>query len=305
MAIGPLFGKVRFLTFHYNKPELISLQHQAFKKFIQDDYELIVFNDAKTSDMEALIKAECEKCGIRCVRYEQEWHGSNPLTDQVLKWQQDPAVVRLPYFFAFSREEIAQQASVRHCHVIQYALEQFGYDHDDIVAIVDGDLLPIRPVSIKQLMQGTSIVATMKPEVDVPYFWVTFIAMDMPNLPNKRELTLSLDCINGVMHDSGAHSYFYIKSHPEVKYKGFPVLISYEVKGLSTAILKKYGFNEEECELIHAVAESGEDIDFQIEGRFLHFRGSHNEWRMQRKQAIITDFLLKMLQSTPGQEKSA
>lgn len=305
MAMGSLFGTVRFLTFHFNKPELIALQHQAFKRFIQDEYEIIVFNDAKTSDMEALIKAECDKCGIRCVRYEQEWHGLNKLTDQVMKWQQD-ASVKLPHQLMVSRENVIQQASARHCHVIQYALEEFGYDHDDIVTIVDGDLLPVRPVSMRQLMQDTPIVASMKPEVDIPYFWVTFIAMDMPKLPYKRELTLSLDCINGVVHDSGAHSYFYIQSHPEVNYKGFPVVNSWQLNALDVATLKsQYGFSDEECELIHAVARSDEDIDFQIEGRFLHFRGSHNEWRMQRKQAMITDFLQRMFEQSAQEKEKA
>jgi hypothetical protein len=296
MTMGPLFGKVRLLTFHFNKPELISLQHRAFKKFMQDDYELIVFNDAKTSELEAAIKAECERCGIKCVRYEQEWHGLNALTDQVLKYQQDPSVVKMPYFFASSREEIAQQPSVRHCHVIQYALEGFGYEHDDIVAIVDGDLFPMRPISLRQMMQNTPIVASMKPEVDVPYFWVTFIAMDMPKLPDKRELTLSLGCINGVMHDSGAQSYFYIKSHPEVHYKGFSVINSAQVSALDPATLKaQYRFSSEESELIRTVTQNEVDIDFQIEGRFLHMRGSHNEWYMQRKQAEVTAFFERLL----------
>lgn len=294
MAMGPLFGKVRLLTFHFNKPELIALQHRAFKKFMQDDYELIVFNDAKTSELEASIKAECERCGIKCVRYQQEWHSLNPLTDQVLKWREYNA--ELPHQLMGSREEIAHQASARHCHVIQYALEKFGYDHDDIVAIVDGDLFPIRPISIRKLMQDTPIVASMKPEVDISYFWVTFIAMDMPKVPDKRELSLSLDCINGVVHDSGAHSYFYIKSHPEVPYKGFSVINSGQVSSLDQATLKsQYGFSAEECELMRVVTQNGEDIDFQIGGQFLHMRGSHNEWRMQRKQAEVTDFLLRLL----------
>lgn len=296
MAMGPLSAKVRLLTFHFNKPELISLQHRAFQKFMQDDYELIVFNDAKTGELEAAIKMECDKCGIKCVRYEQEWHSLNALNDQVLKWQQDPTVVKMPYFFAFSREEIAQQASVRHCHVIQYALEGFGYEHDDIVAIVDGDLFPVRPISLRHMMQNTPIVASMKPEVDINYFWVTFIAMDMRKLPDKRELTLSLGCVNGVMHDSGAYSYFYIKSHPEVRYKGFSVINSAQVNALDSETLKnQYGFNAEECELIRLVTQNGEDVDFQIEGHFLHMRGSHNEWRMQRKQAEVTAFFERLL----------
>ena len=38
--------KVLIFTYSYNKPEFIELQYKTFKKFLLDDHELIVFNDA-------------------------------------------------------------------------------------------------------------------------------------------------------------------------------------------------------------------------------------------------------------------
>ncbi len=49
--IAPLSAKVLLFTFAYNRPELIELQYKTFKKFLLDDYELIVINDAKSPDM--------------------------------------------------------------------------------------------------------------------------------------------------------------------------------------------------------------------------------------------------------------
>ena len=67
-------AKVRFLTFHYNHPEFIEIQYQTFQKFMMDDYELIVFNDAKDPKFEIAIRETCEKYGIPCIRFQQEWH---------------------------------------------------------------------------------------------------------------------------------------------------------------------------------------------------------------------------------------
>ena len=69
-----LFAKVRILTFHYNRPDFLEYQMRAFQKYLLDDYEVIVFNDAKDAGNECAIRSFCEEHGILCVRFEPEWH---------------------------------------------------------------------------------------------------------------------------------------------------------------------------------------------------------------------------------------
>ena len=40
-------SKVLIITHAYNRPEFIPLQDITFKKFLKDDYEFVVFNDAR------------------------------------------------------------------------------------------------------------------------------------------------------------------------------------------------------------------------------------------------------------------
>lgn len=288
----PLNGKIRFLTFHYNQPELIILQNQAFRTFIQDDYEMIVFNDGTTDEMEQQIRLACEQAEVYCVRYEQQWHETDPLNAQVHSWLSNSSISfqRLPDI----PNNLLANGSIRHCHIIQYALDHFGYQHDDIVVILDGDLFPIRPISIRALLNNAAIAGSFRG--NFLYFWVTFIAMNMPKLPDKNDLRFSLDVINNELHDSGAHSYYYLQRHPSLPKKIFQAMETYIIPSLDPVVLKtKYRFTDSECQLIKTIVESNLEIDFQINHHFLHLRASRNDEVMRTKLPIVKEFLLKRI----------
>ena len=39
--------KILIITHNYNRPDFIEIQSATFKKFLQDDYEYVVFNDVQ------------------------------------------------------------------------------------------------------------------------------------------------------------------------------------------------------------------------------------------------------------------
>ena len=47
-----LESKVLVISHHYQQPFFIGLQARTFQKFSKDAYELVIFNDAKTKDLE-------------------------------------------------------------------------------------------------------------------------------------------------------------------------------------------------------------------------------------------------------------
>lgn len=55
-----LEGKVKILTFHYNKPDFIELHVKACKQFLQHDFEILVFNDAANLTTEIAILETCK-----------------------------------------------------------------------------------------------------------------------------------------------------------------------------------------------------------------------------------------------------
>lgn len=88
-------AKVRILTFHYNKPDFIELQHRCLQKFMLDEYELIVFNDAATEENERAIRETCESLGIECVRFQPKWHLTSPLNWKIKQWLKSPTTYQL------------------------------------------------------------------------------------------------------------------------------------------------------------------------------------------------------------------
>jgi hypothetical protein len=294
-SIGMLFfsqinAKVRILTFHCNDANFIDLQYKTFKKFMLDDYELIVFNDARTDEHEKTIRERCEKYGIQCVRYEQEWHDTDPLNYQIYLQIQDPGFVHAHISVPVHPLDdktvrgIAHQPSVRHCHVIQYSLDNFGYNHDDVVAIVDGDAFPIRPISFRSLLRGCHITGIIKDYFldGVDFLWVPFIAINMPSIPHKDDLKFHVDVVNNKLFDTGAHMYHYLRNHPNVVAKKHIGVASQGVAHWDKRQLQHYGFTKNEIQLIKSLPKT-ENVEFHVDKHMLHFGNSsfilrnHNE----------------------------
>lgn len=75
--------------------------------------------------------------------------------------------------------------------MIQYALDHYGYDHDDIIVILDGDAFPIRPLNLYHLLADNPIVGIKRliQEDNMDHLWAPFIAFNPKALP---KLTLIL-----------------------------------------------------------------------------------------------------------------
>ena len=68
-------SKVLIITHSYNRPDFIELQQKTFAKFLKDEYEFVVFNDAESNpDMFKKIEDTCKRCGIRCIKIPQAIH---------------------------------------------------------------------------------------------------------------------------------------------------------------------------------------------------------------------------------------
>lgn len=283
---------IRLLTFHVNRPDFIEMQHKTFSHFMQDDYELIVFNDAKTPELEAEIRQVCEKCGILCVRFEQEWHQIDPLNDQIRSWLSDPKITSSLTFVG----DPSTQPSVRHCHVIQYALDHFGYTHDDIVAIVDGDLFPIRPIFLRELLSDCHMVGAQRIMGDINYFWVIFTAFNPNLLPNKYDLKFNTSVIHNTLHDSGSGAYHYLKNNPTVLPRKWTSHSSVTFKGLSSFEMQLHGFSNSEISLTKSLT-GPVPLEFHLDHRFLHFcASSWNYEGYQEKLESVQKFLDEIME---------
>jgi beta-1,4-mannosyl-glycoprotein beta-1,4-N-acetylglucosaminyltransferase len=293
------FATVRILTFHHNQADFIELQYKTLKKFLKDDFELIVFNDAKTVHHEEAIATICQNLGVQCVRFEQAWHLSDPLNLYLRTLVQDPSIGKIWGWHAETTvEDIASNPSVRHSHVIQYALDHYGYDHDDIVVIMDGDNFLIQPLSIRELLGDKDIIGfnqlsddqgigRKKGEFVAPKHlitpWVVFIAFCPNKLPNPRELQFHVDVVKVLPHlppnyirDTGGAIYRYLEKYPYLKVEMYPWQDSWMLHNyFRPQELQALGVKERLIQLIYDIAPS--NVQLFLHEHFLHFSSASFE----------------------------
>jgi hypothetical protein len=192
---------------------------------------------------------------------------------------------------------ISNQISIRHSHVIQYALDNYGYKHNDLVIILDGDAFPIRPVSIRKLMGQNQIIGAKKIVHGTEYLWVPFIALNVPKMPNIQDLKFHTDVVDSNFHDTGSASIHYLRNNPSVKARKKTVEFSDNFNGLSLKSLKKKGFTDQEAWLVKVLPQ-GTCVDFLINKHFLHFGGSSFDREgHDKKTRHMKEFIEKILKN--------
>lgn len=286
-----LDAKILMITHAFNRPDFIDLQIQTFEAFLEDEYELVVFNDANDSSMEQAINLMCERHGIRVFRVPQHLH------------------------FRPGRES----AGHRHMDGVQYALDLIGYDYNGIVALIDSDAFLIKPFSIERYMSGKDIAGKIEGRTNgsirVRHLSPVLAFMDMRTLPNKRSFTFEGGYIHGLACDVGAHTYYYLKNNPNVSADFFQSLRVFFLK-LGIGCHQCSNFSCAECvwhlidkgfddSMIQFVQECPDDnMEFVLNHHFMHYRCGSN-WNHkpsayhQQKTNALYAFINNVLQKRP------
>lgn len=208
ILVNSLHAKVLIISHHFNRPDFIEWQYKTFKKFILDDYEFVVFNDAKGYSLSEDIQNVCHRLNIRCIRIPQEVHNR-------------PYMKRLPF-------EDYNHPCVRCANVVQYSLDVLGFYHNDIVMIIDSDMFMIKPFSPRTYLGDHDIAAVeqsrnydkqWKKSTVINYIWNGIILFNMPKLPNRNTMCFNCGIIDNTPVDAGGYMHYYFKNNPSVTVK--------------------------------------------------------------------------------------
>ena len=292
--IGLFAEKVLIITSAYNRPDFVEIQHKTFQKFLQDDYEFVVFNDARDSKLSRSIAKTCKTLGVKCVKIPQGIHDK-------------------PYLERFQGENFHAPA-VRNANVVQYALNNLGFAHNGIVAIFDSDLFLVKDFSIESFLDGYAIAGVpqvhLQNGIEIPYLWIGIAFLDMRKLPERNLINFNCGKIKGVAVDAGGYTYHYLTRHPEIKPKLFSMLHSSNFqcseckkKGEqfccthNRKLLEELNFDENQIDLLLSGLQN---VEFALDGTLLHYRGGSN-WDHQsqgfhnKKTQLFTKYLSKIL----------
>lgn len=281
-------AKVLIFTYSFNRPDFIEIHYKTFKKFLLDDYEFIVFNDAIDTNLCEQIEQICKKYEIQCIRIPQEIHSGE------------------------------YNASVRNCDVVNYSLQKVGFNHDDIVALVDSDLFLVKEFSIKKYLNDHDLSGLHQIRDEINYLWIGLAFLDMSRMPNKNTINFNCGSVNGTATDSGGFTHYYLKNNPTatVQYiDGVHYLKDFFCNDCAENNvpkclhhidkMKTLGFSNP---LIDLTSQSRHSImEIYLNNTFLHYRAGSN-WNYEspeyheRKTQLLTTFVNELLSNSIGKK---
>ncbi len=272
-----LEAKVLIFTYSYNRPDFIEIQHKTFQRFVKDEYQFMVFNDAPEKAMEQSIAAMCHRYQIPCIRIPQEIHAKPYLPRWPGEYYNDPAV--------------------RNCNVVQYSLNEYGFAHDDILVLVDSDLFLVREFSFRDALKEHDLIGLQQ---GIGYLWIGLVMLNMKTLPQIKTLSFNCGRVNNAPVDAGGHSYYYIHDNPKVRVKYISQFYppNFKPEELTVPLLTTYKLDQKAIDFIHA---NPLNIEFLCDACFFHYRGGTN-WDRQspdfhaRKMALVHNYIDALLQ---------
>jgi len=274
-----LSARVLVMTHCYNKPEYICYQQRTFQKFLKDDYEFVVFNDASSPAIAEQVQALCSSLQVRSIRVPQKIH-------------------KKPYYLP--RQHGVGGASAECAETIQYMLDTVGFDHPDVVVLIDSDMFLVRPFSIRDCLGVNDVVAHPQvkkgPQGPIIHFLPNLLFFNMPQLVDKRALCFNLGRIDGVFTDSGGFTHYYISRHPALKWHKIDCINTSIQEDGARLSPEVRAFLHHYPRLFQPSNWNRYGYEFYNDYSFLHFRAGSN-WNQASPQAFQErkDFLLQAL----------
>jgi hypothetical protein len=245
-------AKLLVITHAYKRPDFIPLQEKTFRKFLKDDYEFVVFNDAREPKIYSAIDQTCKQLNIRCIPIPQEIH-------------QRPYLPRMP-------GELYDHPCVTCANVVQYSLDTLGFDHNDLVMIIDSDMFLVGDLNVSEYMKDCEIAGHAQSRSFITYLWNGIVFFNMNTLPAKRELSFNCGDVAGQPCDVGGHTYYYFQKHPQVR------------KKFVNQIFVQAHVNEDTTKhhpyLRMMIEEGVPNSEFFLDYKLFHYRGGGN-WDYQ------------------------
>jgi hypothetical protein len=295
---------IKIYGIHFNRPDFVHLQSRTLKRFLKDDFEFIVVNNANTQESFEAISTACKKESVREV-------GISRNIDC------NAARAYPGYHHSIAMNEIM-------------ATEIKA--HNDICVILDGDAFLLADYSFSERMCNSSLLGALQHRKD--RYWLTPVVLgfkpfelpdfDQINLigshvynPTPEDSRLDLSyyprfagqnyvfdcpvCTGQVDNDSekhipldtGGEMYTYLRTHPEVRV----------AKAGSTSHIK-----EATVEILPQRFRSRYNESFAFEfydGKFLHYcRSSNWDHKTNDYHVAKTSLLLDMIEAaSSGEEK--
>jgi len=254
---------ITLYSIHYNKPHFIKWQFDSFYKFLQNPFQLIIVNNARTNEMRLEInKAATELNLISLQTYSDipfDYAGAHHASAINNVWQNSASRIK-------------------------------GLD---IVGVMDGDIFLLDFLKLGD--NDWSIMGAPQHRKGHEYITPTIVFLNMKHIKSPEELDWEGIKVEGTeTHlDTGGGFYNYFNKYPEVKKKCWLLNQSWHIseRNVNTNLLPKE---------IKACYKEGFDVEL-FGNKFLHYCRSsgwnpkESEEFHKEKEAWVKDFVYKCI----------
>lgn len=159
--------KVSIFSFAVNDKFPIDTQYRYFQRYLKDDFEFILFNDASDPQISKNIETITSYNKITCVKVPQHIHK-------------------------------IQNPSECYASTLNWAVHSYAKDNGcEVIVLIHSDVFPICNVSILDILGNNCVASTMEFRIidgqGVNYFYPAFTIVNMKLLKNIHELDFGLD----------------------------------------------------------------------------------------------------------------
>lgn len=205
-----LNAEIKIITVVFNRPEFISLQKRCFDTFLQDEYELIVYNNAADPAIADQIAHTCK-----------EWQVSHHRIPDHARRNTDPCT--------------------SHATALNYAFSHFTHNFTGKVLLFENDDFLIQPHSFEKQMKGVAFgykpYAWMwdkqgkwlcNPSLTYPHANMAFF--DFSRIAHPELINWSGMTEQGYLFDTGGKMFYFLHSNPKMGTKTINEVASWDIK---------------------------------------------------------------------------
>ena len=190
--------KVKIYSIHYDRPDFIEWQKDSFDKFLSDEFEYVVVNNARDIYLRNKINQIASELSIRCIE-------------------------------TFSDSQLA---GLHHAQSLNNIWQNFIVKENGYYSILlDGDCFLIKSLNVNELMSDFVMAGPRQKRLpNYHYLTPTIMIIDIDNLPEASSIAWEGIGVGDTRLDTGGGLYNYYCAHPEIKLKTRELKSTWHIK---------------------------------------------------------------------------
>ena len=201
---------LKVYTFVTNKPDLIELQLNSFKRHLKEEFDFIVFNNAAMWDSNKFkdIQRECKRLNLSVIDIQYDIE----LASRCESLGGGPVLLG---------DSKYQSTNTACGYSVCWAWENIISRMGGNALLMHHDMFLIKDVKLTDYLDEHELVFVPqnRPNVDL-HLWEGFTLANLNKLPEPGSVNWWCGTVNGMSVDVGGQSYHYFKAHPEVRWMG-------------------------------------------------------------------------------------